>query len=470
MQNPSSGRFGLQLFQTIEGGLGWWANEAFKSATPKYTVNITNNCYDDQVATPGWGFFSQTPLARDQTGFAQLSNRILMPPDGMTLDPASTPGEIGTHWAALNIPATGPAGAVAPGDDDWTLFLNAADFRGPLGYVVPQFWSQASAANPFQRGLTLDARPGVVYSLAQEWNSVPYFEITDATGTTYSKIPALQFPVDASGQTVIAQDFSTYGPSALAAPLASALASGGPLPASIDAAAPSPLALSPSDAPLYQDGAAVPELERDLALKATPAGNGLALDWGSGAASSTVTLPQVFERQGSILSSALTSPAPTSLSAATFPSAGTGTVVYRSPSWWDDSPAASPTYSARLSDGGEVTYRWYKFVDQPALQQFDWTSAQKTAMQAVVVALQRQWDATALMAPPTSGALAAFDHGLLVTPPKGLTYGYVPIVTGQRAAPAHVSRPPRTLVCARGAHRRRVSGRPPRCPSGWRPA
>ncbi|HQU26627.1 MAG TPA: hypothetical protein PLS29_06300 [Acidimicrobiales bacterium] len=470
VQDPSSGRFGLQLFQTIEGGLGWWANERFKTATPKYIVNVTSNCYDSQVGTPGWGTFAASPLARDQTGFAQLSNRILMPPDGMTLDPASTPGDIGTNWAALNFPVTGPPGAVATGDNDWTIFLNAANFHGPLGYVVPQFWSEASQANPYQRGLTLDTRPGMAYSLAQEWNSIPYFETTDASGSVFSKIPALQFPVDASGQTVIAQDFSTYGPGALASPLSSALASGGPLPTALDPATVTPLALSPSDAPIYQDGAAVPELNRDLTLSATPSGNGLALDWGTARASSTVSLPQLFERQGSTLTSTLSSPAPASLSAAAFPAASSSAFVYRSPRWWDASPAASPTLTARLSDGSEVTYRWYKFVDQPALQQFDWTSAQKAAMQAIVVTLQRQWDASALMAPPTSGSLAAFDHGLLVTPPKGLAYGYVPIVTGQRAAPAGASRPLHTLVCVRGAHRRRVSGRPPRCPSGWRAA
>ena len=469
VQSPSSGRFGLQLFQTIEGGLGWWANEQFKTATPKYIVNITNNCYETEVGTPGWGTFAASPLARDQTGFAQLSNRILMPPDGMTLDPASTPGQIGTNWAALNFPPTGPAGGVATGGNDWTIFLNAANFRGPLGYVVPQFWSQASQANPYQRGLTLDARPGMAYSLAQEWNSVPYFETTDASGTTFSKIPRLQFPADANGQTVIAQDFSTYGPGALATPLASALASGTPLPTSLDPATLSPLALSASNAPIYQDGAAVPELNRDLTLSATPAGNGLALNWGSAAASTTVSLPQVFERQGSTLTSTLTSPAPASLVAAGFPQAGASATVYRAPRWWDASPAASKSYTTRLSDGSEVTYRWYKFVDQPSLQQFDWTSAQRATMEALVVALQRQWDDTAMMSPPTSGSLAAFDRGLLVTPPPGLAYGYVPIVTGQREAPAP-ARPVRTLVCARGAHRRRVSGRPPHCPPGWRAA
>ena len=39
------------------------------------------------------------------------------------------------------------------------------------------------------------------------------------------------------------------------------------------------------------------------------------------------------------------------------------------------------------------------------------------------------------MAPPGSGILATLDPALLVTPPKGLDVGYVPIVTRQEVAP-----------------------------------
>jgi hypothetical protein len=35
------------------------------------------------------------------------------------------------------------------------------------------------------------------------------------------------------------------------------------------------------------------------------------------------------------------------------------------------------------------------------------------------------------MAPPGMGTLAALDPALVVTPPKGLEIGYVPIVTAQ---------------------------------------
>ena len=37
------------------------------------------------------------------------------------------------------------------------------------------------------------------------------------------------------------------------------------------------------------------------------------------------------------------------------------------------------------------------------------------------------------IAPPTRGKLVALDPALLVSPPKGLEVGYVPIVTHQAA-------------------------------------
>ncbi len=39
-----------------------------------------------------------------------------------------------------------------------------------------------------------------------EINTVPQLQGRDADGTIYSKIPRLQFPVDAEGRTLLVQD------------------------------------------------------------------------------------------------------------------------------------------------------------------------------------------------------------------------------------------------------------------------
>jgi len=56
-------------------------------------------------------------------------------------------------------------------------------------------------------------------------------------------------------------------------------------------------------------------------------------------------------------------------------------------------------------------------------------------LQAFVEKIHKEWPIDRdYMAPPTMGKLATLDPALLVTPPKGMEVGYVPIVTRQEAA------------------------------------
>lgn len=41
------------VFQTIEGGGGFWTSNQFHSVTPKYIMNGTANCYNYMIETPG---------------------------------------------------------------------------------------------------------------------------------------------------------------------------------------------------------------------------------------------------------------------------------------------------------------------------------------------------------------------------------------------------------------------------------
>lgn len=106
-------------------------------------------------------------------------------------------------------------------------------------------------------------------------------------------------------------------------------------------------------------------------------------------------------------------------------------------SWGTPGPAKGPFY-ANLADGSRVTYYWYRFIDQPSLQQYKkvWSESQKAEMQSVVEKIQKNWTANKeyMPAPRDGKPLVSIDPGLLVTPPKGLEIGYVPIVTSQEAA------------------------------------
>jgi hypothetical protein len=98
-------------------------------------------------------------------------------------------------------------------------------------------------------------------------------------------------------------------------------------------------------------------------------------------------------------------------------------------------PVDKALYCAKTLDDTWVGYRWYKFVDQPALQQLHLTSEQRSFMQERVATLHKA------MPSPVSKwingrradaeGLAKMDPAAIATPPKGLENGYVPIVLYQ---------------------------------------
>ena len=103
--------------------------------------------------------------------------------------------------------------------------------------------------------------------------------------------------------------------------------------------------------------------------------------------------------------------------------------------WTNPGPVAGP-FKVKLTDGSLVTYSWYRFIDQPSFQQYDWDETKKAKLQSLVEKIHANWSIDRdYMAPPTIGELATLDPALLVTPPKGLEIGYVPIVIRQEVAP-----------------------------------
>ena len=205
------------VFQTVEGGLGYWAGNHFRYGPPKFSMNATPQCYDYEVGSPGWSFFySNEALPDNRLGIAQLSNRLLIPPDALPFQGNPNGEFLGYTWMAL--PFTDPTDGDPPtGDQSWTCFLSAANFKGPIAYYIPETWSKIGKLfnYPFLYGRGLDARPGIMGGGAMEINTVPRFDAKDAQGTVYSKLPKLQFPVDAEGRAFLVQDVTYYSKAAL---------------------------------------------------------------------------------------------------------------------------------------------------------------------------------------------------------------------------------------------------------------
>jgi len=424
------------VFQTLEGGLGYWAGNHFRYGSPKFSLNATPQCYDYEVGSPGWSFFySNEALPDNQLSIAQLSNRLLIPPDGLPFQGNPNGQFLGYTWMAL--PFTEPTPGDPPtGDQSWTCFLSAANFKGPIAYYIPETWSKIGKLfkYPFLYGRGLDARPGNMGGGAMEINTVPRFDSQDARGTVYSKIPRLQFPVDGQGRTLLVQDVTYYSKAALYNGFKAWRDGGAACSGRFDEAGAWKSTLTTRTTRYDQGGMKLAGVERVFDTKVFE-GNVWGLEWFNSSLSPNGLFPQYYQQVGEerIAVAAADVPAETRLPAHEFKLAARGE-PYTSPStgaWARPGPKLGP-FTVQLADGSLVTYSWYRFVDQPSFQQYDWSEEKKAKLQAMVEKLHATWAIDRdYMAPPTQGALVTLDPALLVTPPNGLEAGYVPIVTRQ---------------------------------------
>ena len=428
------------VFQTVEGGLGYWAGNHFRYGPPKFSMNATPQCYDYEVGSPGWSFFySNEALPDDRLGIAQLSNRLLIPPDGLPFQGNPNGEFLGYTWMAL--PFTDPAHGEPPtGDQSWTCFLSTNNFKGPIAFYIPETWSKIGRLfkYPFIYGRGLDARQGLMGGGAMEINTVPRFDARDQQGVVYSKIPRLRFPVDSEGRSYLVQDVTYYSKSALFNDFKSWRDGGSACYGRFNEKGAWRPRLSTKTTKYDQAGEKIAGVERIFDTHVFD-GNVWGLEWSKNDADSNGLFPQYYKQIGNerIAVPVATVPAETGLQKVEFKLAETG-VAYTSPTagaWARPGPKVGP-FTVELADGSVVTYSWYRFVDQPSFQQYSWNEEKKSRLQAIVEKLHTNWTIDRdYMAAPTRGKLVSLDPGLLVTPPKGLEVGYVPIVTRQAARP-----------------------------------
>ena len=435
---PERGPTWSSVFQTVEGGLGYWAGNHFRYGSPKFSMNATPQCYDYEIGSPGWSFFySNEALPDHRLGIAQLSNRLLIPPDGLPFEGVPNGEFLGYSWMAL--PFTAATTADPPtGDQSWTCFLNTTNFKGPIAYYIPETWSKIGKLfdYPFIYGRGLDARPGVAGGGAMEINTVPRYDARDTGGTVYSKIPKLQFPVDQQGRAVLVQDVTYYSRSALYDPFKAWRDGGAACSGAFDADGAWKCSLTTRTTRYRQADQQVVGVERIFDTKLFD-GDCWGVQWFDGNTVPAGQFPQYFRQDGDkrVAIAATEVPPETALAQQEFPLAGAG-ADYTTPAagaWTEPGPVRGP-FKVELTDGSVVTYSWYRFIDQPSFQQYDWPQQKKDRLQALVEKIHASWPIDGeYMAPPSRGKLVTLDPALIVTPPPGLGVGYVPIVTGQAA-------------------------------------
>jgi hypothetical protein len=403
-------------------------------------MNATPQCYDYEVGSPGWSFFySDKALPDNRLGIAQLSNRLLIPPDALPFEGNPNGKFLGYTYMAL--PFTEPTTGDPPtGDQAWTCFLSASNFKGPIAYYIPETWSKIGKLfnYPFIYGRGLDARPGEMGGGAMEINTVPCFEAKDVKGVVYSKIPKLEFPVDDQRRTLLVQGVTYYSKAALYDGFKSWRHGGPACSGQFDEKGAWKSTLTTHTTRYDQAGKKITGVERVFDTKVYE-GNVWGLEWFNSGISPKGSFPQYFKHVGNerVAVSTAELPAETQLLSKEFKLAKAGS-PYTSPdggAWGNPGPARGP-FTVKLADGSLVTYSWYRFVDQPSFQQYGWSNDKKAKLQSFVEKIHASWPIyREYMAPPSSGTLATLDPALLVIPPKGLEVGYVPIVTRQEIAP-----------------------------------
>jgi hypothetical protein len=449
-----------QIYSDIEGGLGWWRDTRFATETPKFIMGGVALNFVEWANGPGAGKGRDWDQPAGHYAIAQLSPWVLWPPDGLNVKQGTTGQLFGYGYLPLPLTAAkrSTSGAEVPtGNHCWTLFLNTGNFKGPVTFFLPYFWSRPTIEKPELGGLFLDSRPSEPNKAVQmETQHIPAYLSRDKKGDAYARVAPTLFPASANGNAPLIHRITAYSKAALWDDV-EAWFNGGPV----------------ASGEIHSEAAAVhtfdgaggatwriylPNAERDdhapIAWNSF-ASSGVLDDvtytyqWAPEAVirhGATYTLPEYYcleknpnGKEQWIVVNPEDVPAETGLTEVEFPQRrNANPEPYVTPDaedsgWKVPGPSAGP-FTAKLGDGSVVTYFWYRFADQPALLNADLTTEAREALQQRVELLHRHWTKDRqYLPPPTIGTLADLDPGLLVTPPKGLEIGYVPIVTRQAA-------------------------------------
>ena len=453
-----------KLYTDIEGGLGWWRDTEFATATPKFIMGGVQLNFSGWANGPGAGQGRDWNKPKGKYGIAQLSPWLLYPPDGLNLKQGTSGEWFGSGYLPLPLsePKITTAGKdVVTGNQCWTLFLNTGNFKGPVAFFTPYFWSEASVDNPLLSGLFLDTRPSKANKPFQmETQHIHSAEATDSKGQIYARMATTQYPVGPDGNSELLHRLMVYNKQALWDDVAAWFKGGKPADGIIDVTNASMQKFEKgvrSNWKFYGDH--IPKEKRALMnitsymdANVTDSAT-LKVRWEGDLIKrrklingEVITLPEYYKLVksgnddiGTWIAVADTEvPAETGLHSVSFGRAEDDrtSLVYTTPeeeksSWKTPGPAAGP-FKVKLGDGSTLTYYWYRFADQPALLNANLSNKEREEIQRRVELLHRNWTRDReYLPPPMSGKLAYLDPALIVTPPKGMEIGFVPIVTKQ---------------------------------------
>ena len=452
-----------KLYTDIEGGLGWWRDTEYATETPKFIMGGVQRDFAGWANGPGAGKGRDWSKPKGKYGIAQLSPWILWPPDGLNLKQGTCGELFGSGYLPLPLtePKSKTAGKnVTSGNQCWTLFINSANFKGPVAFFTPYFWTEASVEDPQISGLFLDQKPSQANKPFQmETQHIHSYEATDSKGQIYARMTPAQYPLGPDGNSDLLHRLMVYSKKALWEKVDAWFKGGAPADGKIGMEGATMQKFKKgvrSNWKFYGDH--IPKEKRALMnitsymdANVTDTAT-LRVRWEGSVIKqrktkngSVITLPEYYKlvKSGNdtigqwIAVAPEEVPVETGLHKVDFSNPDKRTpIAYVTPEekescWKTPGPVAGP-FKAKLGDGSTITYYWYRFADQPALLNADLSKEEREEMQRRVELLHRHWTKDREYLPsPYLGKLAAIDPALIVKPPKGFEVGYVPIVTQQ---------------------------------------
>ena len=451
-----------KMYSDVEGGLGWWTDTVFPTTTPKFIMGGVGPNFSEIANGPAHGA-GTWDKPRGLYGVAQLSPWLLFPIDGLDVKQGERGGLFG--YGYLNLPLADPKPTtegkeIPTGGNCWTLFLNTENFKGPVAFFLPHFWSHAYVRDPALAGQLLDSRPMDPNRAVQmETQNTPCRLASDSIGNWYARIAPVSYPDNGPEGSVLVQQETAYDRTALYDSVAAWFAGGNPSSGAIDPKGAYQRIFGDKGYSTWQiwwnEGGPEKKVPIDLTGFTTPVALGphtFGIRWNEALvkkAGGLITIPEYFRLENAddekkakwMPVSPDKVPADTGLQKITWTRpAEAAPKPYTTPDdpasgWKKPGPVAGP-FKAHLSNGSVVTYYWYRFADQPALQNADLTPEERERLQTRVAMLHRAWSRNRnYLAPPKTGKLAGLDPAQIMKPPKGLEVGYVPIATRQELEP-----------------------------------
>ena len=448
-----------KLYSDIEGGLGWWRDTRFATTTPKFIMGGVALDFSMWANGPGAGKGRDWKQPLGKYGVAQLSPWVVWPPDGLNLKQGTCGELFGYGYLPLPLAEAKKTTAgkdVPTGDQCWTLFLDTDNFKGPVAFFTPFFFSEATVDKPQHAGLFLDSRPANPNrALQMETQYVPAVVAKGEGTAQQARTASVRFPIDGDGRSVLVHRIRSYRKDALWDSVRAWFEGGEAASGRIDETKSVLHTFSGKGWSTWRIH--TPDVKKEdrgtvvwasLAESFSDDPHTFGYRWDKTSvrrANKLAQLPELWVTTGEGKSKW------TAAARGAAMDASLRDVAFAAPKqrvsepyvtpedgcWKTPGPVAGP-FTSELGDGSVITYSWYRFADQPALLNADMTVEERERMQKRVELLHLRWTKDRPYLPPaTTGSLASLDPGVLVTPPKGFEIGYVPIVTRQekKAAP-----------------------------------